>query len=212
MKDGTFTLLCSKKTQQALADSAIAYLEIVTIPEAALPPEGDFPTYDVFEDREGIMGFTCGVKIDRYGGEILRCDLPRMALDDPKAWRLYTASDGLDSGRYARIIQTRDGAIWSASGYSSAQSVNRLDPSTPDRGPKFAVPLGRVRFDAKGMVQVYVHWRGDKERAREALLSHGARIDLVNVDLAITQAWLPVDSLAAVAALPFVSRIISDCR
>ena len=74
LKGETFTLYHPQKTQSVLSDSA-AYLRFVSIPEAALPPEGDFPTFDVFEDRDGTIWFSCGVGAGRRGGEIFRCDL-----------------------------------------------------------------------------------------------------------------------------------------
>ncbi len=83
-----------------------------------------FPVWDVYEDREGMMWFGLG---ERYeGGEIVRCDIRGTESDAAEAWRLYTEEDGLDIGRSPRILQTRDGVIWTVSG-GGLKGGNRFD-------------------------------------------------------------------------------------
>ncbi len=88
--------------------------------------EGAFRVFsvgDVYEDREGAMWF--GV----FGGEIVRYDIRGTESDAAEAWRLYTEEDGLDIGWGLRILQTRDGVIWTVSDHA-AKGVNRFDGKT----------------------------------------------------------------------------------
>ncbi len=80
----------------------------------------NFWVYDVYEDREGAMWF--GVE----QGGIVRYDIRRAESDDTTAWQLYTEKDGLDIGRWPRILQTRDGTIWTVSRHG-LRGVNRFD-------------------------------------------------------------------------------------
>ncbi len=79
----------------------------------------DFPVYDVYQDRGGA------VWLGLMDGEIVRFDR------DAATWRRYGEEDGLAIGHSPRIIQTRDGTIWTASGHG-LKGVNRL---TPPAGP-----------------------------------------------------------------------------
>ncbi len=78
----------------------------------------DLSVHDVYEDREGVMWFGL------FSGEIVRCDLRETR--DARAWRIYTAEDGLDIGSSPRIVQTRDGTIWTVSGHG-LRGVNWFD-------------------------------------------------------------------------------------
>ncbi len=80
-----------------------------------------FWVYDVYEDRDGRMWF--GLSSGLEGGEIIRYN---PAAEGPSAWRLYTEDDGLDIGWLPRIIQTRDGSIWTVSAHGR-KGVNRFD-------------------------------------------------------------------------------------
>ncbi len=86
-----------------------------------------FRVWDVYEDREGVMWFGLGEVV--VGGEIVRWDIRKTESDAAEAWRLYTEEDGLDIGSYPRILQTRDGVIWTVSG-SAFKGVNRFDGKT----------------------------------------------------------------------------------
>jgi len=86
-----------------------------------------FGVYDVFEDRDGAIWFGL------FQGEIIRCDPStssgqgiRNTRAGEAAWQLYTEKDGLDIDYGPRIIQTRDGVIWTVS-YDIRGGVNRLD-------------------------------------------------------------------------------------
>ena len=78
-----------------------------------------FSLSDIYEDREGRMWFGFS-----WEGDILCWDRKRGM--EPAAWRLYTAADGLETGHTPRIIQTRDGSIWTISN-DKAGGVNRFD-------------------------------------------------------------------------------------
>ncbi len=84
-----------------------------------------FRVWDVYEDREGVMWFGLGESVSA-GGEIVRCDIRRTGSDAAEAWRLYTEEDGLDIGGRPRILQTRDGVIWTVS-WHGLKGVNRFD-------------------------------------------------------------------------------------
>ena len=78
----------------------------------------DFSIHDVYEDREGTIWFGL------CWGEIVRCDIRRT--QEAGAWRLYTKAHGLDIGYGPRIVQTRDGTIWTVS-HEGNIGVNRFD-------------------------------------------------------------------------------------
>ncbi len=89
--------------------------------------EGAFRVFgvsDVYEDREGVMWL--GLSERSEGGEIVRCDIRGTGSDAAEAWRLYTEEDGLDIGFRPRILQTRDGTIWTVFGHG-LKGVNRFD-------------------------------------------------------------------------------------
>ncbi len=75
----------------------------------------NFPIYDVYEDREGRMWFGIG-GLD--GGEIVRYVPSSSPGVQRSEWRLYTEQDGLDIGNGPRIVQTRDGTVWTVSEHS----------------------------------------------------------------------------------------------
>jgi len=76
-----------------------------------------FPVYDVYEDKDGVMWFG----LDSV--ELLRFDRRE---EGDAAWRLFTESDGLDTGFGPRTIQTRDGTLWTVS-IANRGGVNRFD-------------------------------------------------------------------------------------
>jgi hypothetical protein len=83
-------------------------------------------------------------------------------------------------------------------------------------GPPFGPSVGqrhssaRVHVDDRGRIQSYVVCsQGDRQQQRDALSALGADVQLAT-DAAgrlIHQAWIPAQSLSAVAALPFVLSI-----
>ena len=79
----------------------------------------DFRVFDVYEDRTGALWFGL------MEGEVLRYTSGN---GTPATWRLYTGADGLDAGHGPRIIQTRDGAVWTV--YRNHGSVNRFADRT----------------------------------------------------------------------------------
>ncbi len=79
----------------------------------------DFSISDVCEDRQGRVWFGL------TRGEIL-CYDPSAGAAPDATWRLYTGADGLDIGYGPRILQTRDGTLWTASNYAHS-GVNRFD-------------------------------------------------------------------------------------
>ena len=66
---------------------------------------------------------------------------------------------------------------------------------------------GLIRLDAEGNIQTYIYTQGTIEEAREALEALGARIEIVNEEWGIVQAWLPFDAVDRVAELELVKRI-----
>jgi len=82
-----------------------------------------FLVYDVYEDRDGAIWF------GSVGGEVVRytplTQDSGLGTQDSQ-WRLYTEKDGLDIGFGPRIVQTRDGIIWTVSG-NAYHGVNRFD-------------------------------------------------------------------------------------
>ncbi|HEX5035751.1 MAG TPA: S8 family serine peptidase [bacterium] len=64
-----------------------------------------------------------------------------------------------------------------------------------------------LRTDASGAVQTYLHVTGATEAALRQLRLRGARVEIVDREENIVQAWLPSKRLAEFGALPFVRRI-----
>ncbi len=92
--------------------------EVAVVRERVEGIRQHFQVFDVYEDRDGAMWF--GLR----SGEIVRCDIRKA--ESPDAWRLYAEADGLDIGRWPRILQTQDGTVWTTSEYSGA-GMNRFD-------------------------------------------------------------------------------------
>ena len=66
---------------------------------------------------------------------------------------------------------------------------------------------GLIRLDDGGNIQAYIYTRGTGEEARAGLEELGARIEIVNEEWGIVQAWLPFDAVDRVAELELVKRI-----
>ena len=79
----------------------------------------EFPVYDVYEDRDGVFWFGL------MDGEVIRVDPEPALRGESQAWQRYTEEDGLAIGHSPRIVQTRDGTIWTVSGHG-LRGVNRL--------------------------------------------------------------------------------------
>ena len=79
----------------------------------------DFAVSDVIEDDQGKLWIGLS-----WGGEILRLDTSAEANQNP--WELHAAADGLQPGDRPRLIQTRDGSIWSISNHGHG-GINRFD-------------------------------------------------------------------------------------
>ena len=74
---------------------------------------------DVYEDREGALWFGMGQgELIRYTGD------PQ---EGASGWRVFTRQHGLDTGSGTRILQSRDGLIWTVSNWGHS-GVNRFDP------------------------------------------------------------------------------------
>ena len=84
----------------------------------------DFSIYDVYEDRQGNIWL--GLFGIPEGGEIAHCVLGESGRPDASTWRLYAEADGLSLGWLPRILQTRDGTVWTVS-YHSHKGINRFD-------------------------------------------------------------------------------------
>ena len=72
---------------------------------------------------------------------------------------------------------------------------------------RFGGPARQVRFDADGFVQVYLHWREATLAPDRLSRRFGARIELTNERLRITQAWVPEAALERLAAEAEIGRI-----
>ena len=68
-----------------------------------------FPIWDICEARNGAIWFGL------HDGEIVRHVPPQPETSRNGSWRMFTADDGLRTGEEPHLIQTRDGAIWTAS-------------------------------------------------------------------------------------------------
>ena len=66
---------------------------------------------------------------------------------------------------------------------------------------------GIIRLDDEGNVQTYIYTEETSEEAREALEALGARIEIVDEEWGIVQAWIPFDQIDRVAGLELVKRI-----
>ncbi len=77
------------------------------------------------------------------------------------------------------------------------------DPVSVDRRESF----DRVRFDARGRVQVYLHWSPGSDGIDALLRRLGAEREIIDVDRRIAQVWLPVNRLEALAGASQVDRI-----
>ena len=75
-----------------------------------------FPVYDVYIDRQAGLWF--GLE----DGEIIHHPLQN-------TWTSYTEAQGLEIGYSPRILQTRDGTIWTVSGHG-LKGINRFNGKT----------------------------------------------------------------------------------
>ena len=66
---------------------------------------------------------------------------------------------------------------------------------------------GIIRLDDGGNVQTYIYTEETSEEARETLEALGARIEIVDDEWGIVQAWIPFDQIDRVAGLELVERI-----
>lgn len=64
-----------------------------------------------------------------------------------------------------------------------------------------------LKVDPDGLVQIYLHLQTTDENAVQKLKANGARVEIVDDELGIVQAWAPSEALSDLAALPFVRRI-----
>ncbi len=89
-------------------------------------------------------------------------------------------------------------------GSTSKADAARLEA---DPGLRAGLTDDVIRFDESGNVQVYVHARTTGEGEIAALESLRARVEVVNHDARIVQAWIPVTEIDALASLDFVRRV-----
>ena len=66
---------------------------------------------------------------------------------------------------------------------------------------------GIIHLDDEGNIQSYVYTEGSAGEARRALENLGARIEIVNEEWGVVQAWIPYDRIDRVAELESVKRI-----
>ena len=66
---------------------------------------------------------------------------------------------------------------------------------------------GIIRLDDEGHVQTYIYIEETSEEAREALEALGARVEIVDDEWGIVQAWIPFDQIDRIAGLELVERI-----
>lgn len=74
-----------------------------------------------------------------------------------------------------------------------------------DESRRFSSDL--LRIDDTGRVQVYVFVTEVSESALDSLRHHGFDVEIINVDVAVVQGWIPVMNLEALAAEPVVRKI-----
>ena len=66
---------------------------------------------------------------------------------------------------------------------------------------------GIIRLDDSGKIQTYVYTEGSAGEAGTALENLGARVEIVNEEWGVVQAWIPYDRIDRVAELESVKRI-----
>lgn len=64
-----------------------------------------------------------------------------------------------------------------------------------------------LKIDPSGEVQIYLHLLSADAEAVKKIEQAGARVEIVDSEVGIVQAWAPFDALSGLAALPFVKRI-----
>lgn len=79
-----------------------------------------FSVYDVFEDIKGRFWF------GQDTGEIVSHALGKASVTQGGIWQHHTAQDGLEIDEFPRMIQSQDGALWTASAGVDA-GINRFD-------------------------------------------------------------------------------------
>ena len=96
---------------------------VLEVPATSHTAEGtyrDFAVSDVYEDAAGALWFGL------TQGEIVQHTPTHKPEDNSPTWQLHDESDGLDCGYGPRILQTRDGDIWTVSQHGF-RGVNRYD-------------------------------------------------------------------------------------
>ena len=66
---------------------------------------------------------------------------------------------------------------------------------------------GIIRLDDDGNIQTYIYTEGSAREARAALEDLGVRVEIVNEEWSLVQAWIPFDRFDRVAELKSVKRI-----
>jgi hypothetical protein len=93
------------------------------------------------------------------------------------------------------------------SGAFSAHAVPAVSADVLPEPSRSALKTGRMRVNAAGAVQVYIHVSSAGTANLNALKSAGVTVQLTDTKRGIVQAMVPADRLESVAALPFVGSM-----
>ncbi|MFB3045908.1 MAG: PKD domain-containing protein [Acidiferrobacterales bacterium] len=105
-----------------------------------------------------------------------------------------------DGGAYAKVSPL----LRSVMDQMKARGITRLNAQ--ERGAAaLSTPL--VKVNAKGAIQVYIHVEPVGDAAISVLETYEVTIEIINEELGIIQAWIPLDRIDEVAELFFVRRI-----
>ncbi|MFQ5637235.1 MAG: hypothetical protein ACE5IR_04495 [bacterium] len=65
----------------------------------------------------------------------------------------------------------------------------------------------RVRIDEQGNIQCYLYLKNSEDSTLTELKPRLKKIDIINKELNIVQAWVPFEAVEKIAGLDFVTRI-----
>ena len=119
IKSGEMLLYTSK----SMASEVIEIdpeIDIVLVPDHVAKA---FDIAAIYQDRQGTIW------LGKYQGQMVAWNMHSSSPMQPAAWKIYTQKDGLQCGDVPRIIQTKDGQLWSICDQPD-KGINVYNPKT----------------------------------------------------------------------------------